>query len=179
MQGCILQMERKIIVRIVRHTLTVLLALFLLVGVSVYRTGYIQKRLSASDAVSSATAVIEQPSGAYVVWINRRRHPDAKNLATWEDFFKGREIGILFEDISCMVAETDAVGLELAKSFQSRLPENQMSIHKDDVILMRSKADHGLYDVMLISKEVYEASGGSTTIDEKNDLVIESAGVDV
>jgi hypothetical protein len=26
---------------------------------------------------------------------------------------------------------------------------------------------------------VYEASGGSTTIDEKNDLVIESAGVDV
>ena len=177
MRGRMLLMEM-MIVRIIRHILTVLLALLLLVGVSVCRTGYIQRRMSSADAVSSATTVIEQPSGAYVVLINRSRHPDEKNLAVWEDFFMGREIGILFEDISCTVAGTDAAGIELARSFQSRLPENQMSIRREDMILMRSKADHGLYDVMLMSKEVYEASGGSTTINEKNDMVIESAGAE-
>lgn len=166
---------------IIRHTLTVFMALLLLIGVPVYGTGYIQRKLSGADAVSSATTVIEQPSGAYVVLINRSRHPDRENLAEWEAFFHGREIGILFEDISCMVADIDEAGLELARSFQSRLPENQMSIRPENLTLLRSKADHGLYDVVLLSKEVYEASGGGATADENRDLVIEAqkAGEDV
>ena len=157
-----------------RHTAAVILALLLLVGVPVFKTGYIQGKLSETDAVSSATEIIEQPSGEYVVLINRDRHADSGNLKAWESFFSGGDIGVVFEDISCVAADSDAPGFEMAKSFQSRLPENQMTIRLEDPILMRSKADHGLYDVMILSKEMYEATGGDRTVNTGRDCIIKS-----
>lgn len=161
----------------IRHAGTVITALLLLVGVPVFRTGYFQNKLSGVDAVSSATMIIEQPSGAYVVMINRDLHRDAGNLATWEAFFRGEEIGFLFEDISCVVADTDAAGLELAKSFQSRLPENQMTLRLEDSTLMLSKAQHGRFDVILMSKEMYDATGAAN--EKRTDSVdlIEAEGL--
>ena len=109
------------------------------------------------DAVSSATVVIEQPSGAYVVLINRDLHMNEDNLKVWESFFRGEEIDFLFEDISCIAGEADNAGLGQAKSFQSRLPENQMKVRTEDDSLLLSKLSEGYFDVIIMSAEFYEA----------------------
>ncbi len=163
--------------KVIRHAATVLAAVLLLVGVPVCRTGYFQAKMSGTDAISSATLIIDQPSGAYVVLINRERHPNPDNLSVWEDFFRGEEIGYLFEDISCVVADSDAGGLELARSFQSRLPENQMSIRLEDVTLMLSKARFGRYDVMLMSREFYDACGAAADSEAGTAVLIEAEGI--
>lgn len=155
----------------------ILAALFVLAGLPVLSTGYIQNKLSGVDAVSAATVIIDQPSGAYVVLINKDRHLNADNLETWQTFFKGEEIGILFEDISCTVADMDVSGLDMAQSFQSRLPENQMTLRKEDITLMLSKASCGLFDVIMMSKEVYDAYGAAAITDDERMVIIEEEGV--
>ena len=155
----------------------ILAALFVLAGLPVLSTGYIQNKLSGVDAVSAATVIIDQPSGAYVVLINKDRHLNADNLETWQTFFKGEEIGILFEDISCTVADMDVSGLDMAQSFQSRLPENQMTLRKEDITLMLSKASCGLFDVIMMSKEVYDAYGAAAITDDEKMVIIEEKGV--
>ena len=155
----------------------ILAALFVLEGLPVLSTGYIQNKLSGVDAVSAATVIIDQPSGAYVVLINKDRHLNADNLETWQTFFKGEEIGILFEDISCTVADMDVSGLDMAQSFQSRLPENQMTLRKEDITLMLSKASCGLFDVIMMSKEVYDAYGAAAITDDERMVIIEEEGV--
>lgn len=162
--------------RIIRHILIVTGALIILVGVPVWSTGYIQGKLSGADAISSATVIIEQPSGAYVVIINKDFHHDHENLKTWEKFFGGEEIDFLFEDISCVVADCDAAGLELARSFRSRLPENQMSIRLEDITLMLSKADYGKFDVIVMSKEMYDAYSAQTIEEYDKAVVLEEEG---
>lgn len=164
--------------KVLRHVLTVTAAVLILYGLPALATGSPQRMISGADAVSSATIIIDQPSGAYVVMINRALHPKEENLETWETFFKGEEIDFLFEDISCVVADTDAPGLELARSFQSRLPENQMSIRLEDVTLMMSKARFGRFDVMLLSKEFYDACRSDDPRERGEDTVlIEEDGV--
>ncbi|MBR1472033.1 MAG: hypothetical protein IJ600_10385 [Lachnospiraceae bacterium] len=111
------------------------------------------------DAVSSATTILAQPSGAYIVLINEGRHTDAGKLQTWKQFFSGEEIDFIFEDISCIVAGTDAAGWEIAESFQSRLPENQMKLRTEDATLLLSKIYYGEFDVALFSREAYEGYG--------------------
>mgnify|MGYP007069910982 CR=1 FL=1 len=111
--------------------------------------------------------VIDQPSGAYVVWINSGKHTNIDNLNTWKSFFSGEEIGFLFEDISCTVAGTDTAGLEIAKSFQSRLPENQMTLRTEDVTLMLSKAVDGRFDIILMSKEFYDGCHAGNLYDKE------------
>ena len=160
-----------------RHMIIILAALFVLAGLPVLSTGYIQNKLSGVDAVSAATVIIDQPSGAYVVLINKDRHLNADNLETWQTFFKGEEIGILFEDISCTVADMDVSGLDMAQSFQSRLPENQMTLRKEDITLMLSKASCGLFDVIMMSKEVYDAYGAAAITDDERMVIIEEEGV--
>lgn len=164
--------------KVMRHIITVTAAVLLLFGVPVLATGYPQRVISGADAVSSATMIIDRPSGAYVVMINRAKHPNEENLATWEKFFRGEEIDFLFEDISCVVADTDTAGLEMARSFQSRLPENQMKIRLEDVTLMMSKAGYGRFDVIVLSKEFYEAYRSDGDRGRKEETVmIEEEGV--
>ncbi len=163
--------------KVLRHLAIVLFALFLFVGVPVYRSGYIQNKLAGVDTVSSASAIITQPSGAYAVLINPDLHTNKENLAVWESFFRGEEIDYLFEDISCMVIDTDAEGLELAKSLQSRLPENQMKVRTEDGSLVQAKIYNGIYDVVLISKEVFDAPSIQRLVDNILCDVIEAEGV--
>jgi len=76
-----------------------------------------------------------------------------KKLDEWIKFFSGEETDIIFEDIACSVADGDSLGLEMAKSFQSKLPENQMKIKEEEAILTVSRAEEGKFDVLLMSKE--------------------------
>lgn len=140
-----------------RHILTIAGALCLLVALPVFASGYPARAAAGADAAASASVVIEQPSGAYVVLINPDLHKDRENLAVWQDFFRGRDIGYLFEDIDCSVADSDAAGLDMAKSFQSRLPENQLRLKTENVTLMLSKAYYNRFDVILLSREFYDA----------------------
>ncbi len=164
--------------KILRHILIVAAAVLLLVGFPVIASGYPARFFSGVDAVASATVMIDQPSGGYVVLINRNRHPDEDNLAVWEDYFSGKEIGFLFEDIHCMVGDSDPAGLELARSFQSRLPENQMALRTEDLTLMLSKAHSGGFDVILMSEEAFDAWNAGILIDYENTLVIEAGSPD-
>ena len=163
--------------RMIRHIIVVAVLLALLAGIPALATGYPQRLASGADAISSATVVLEQPSGAYVVLINRDRHKNNENLKVWEEFFSGKEISFLFEDISCVTADTDPVGLELARSFQSRLPENQMALRTENITLMLSKLDYGYFDVILMSREIYEAYLPDDMKGRSHVLVVRSEGL--
>ena len=139
----------------IRHILTAVFSAGLLLGLPLY--WYFGPTGRKADVISSPTVVIKQPSGAYVVWINPERHTDPKKLDTWRHFFAGEEIDFIFDDISCFVIRQDTEGRELAESFQSRLPENQMRLASEDAILLLSKAWNGGFDVILFSQEAYEA----------------------
>ena len=163
--------------KIIRHITITLLILAVLLGTPLTVSGYLQRSLSGEDAVSSASTVIEQPSGAYAVFINRDHHTDDEALAVWTDFFSGREIDYLFEDISCVVADSDSFSLELAESFRSRLPENQMTIRSEETTLFISKLEAGIYDVAIVSEELYEEYLSADDFDPSETLVIKEDGV--
>lgn len=160
---------------LIRHTVIGLLSALLLIGGPIY-AAYGPSGAAGHDAVSSATVIIDQPSGAYVVLINKNRHTNEENLGTWISFFKGEEIGFLFEDLYCLVPDTDQGGLELAKSFQSRLPENQMKLRTENATLLMSKAAHGEFDVIFVSREAYEAYGAQAIAMQPSVESIESEG---
>ncbi len=123
------------------------------------------------DAVSSASIILDQPSGNYIILINRELHQDEDNLDQWITFFSGGEILYIFEDISCSVANADLSGLELAKSFQSKLPENQMQIITEDATLLMSRADEGLYDIIIMSAEFAETYSAQTAYGDDDEVV--------
>jgi hypothetical protein len=160
------------IVDFFKHMGIVLAGAFLLLGIPFLKTDYFKKMTNEDvDAVTSASVVIDQPSGEYIVLINRDMHTDADNLKTWISFFGGEEISYLFEDISCSVIDGDTGALTMARSFQSRLPEKQMSVKAEDATLLMSRADNGKYDIIIISKE-YAKSYGVTTAEGENTTLI-------
>jgi len=67
------------------------------------------------------------------------------------------------------VAEGDAKGLEMAQSFQSKLPENQMKIKEEEAVLVVSRAEEGKFDILLMSKDFAD----SYKLREKNQNYIE------
>ena len=137
------------------HLFLVAGAVFLTVGVPFMMTDYYKGLFSSNevDAVSSPSVVIDKPSGNYIVLINTRLHKDKSKLDQWISFFSGEETDIIFEDIACTVAEGDAKGLEMAQSFQSKLPENQMKIKEEEAVLVVSRAEEGKFDILLMSKD--------------------------
>lgn len=161
-------------VKIIKHIVIIAVAVFLILGVPFLRTDYFAalKNGSGQDATSSASLILDQPSGTYVVLINREEHTNEENLAIWTDFFEGREISYIFEDIRCAVAQGDAGGLEMAQSYQSRLPENQMMIRQEDGTLMLSKAEHGKFDIIVLSQEMADAFDVSALEQDPDILMI-------
>ncbi len=149
---------------VIRHVITVVLTIALLVGAPVISSGYPARLISGADTISSATVIVEAPSGGYAVIINKDRHADPDKLKQWETFFSGGEIDYIFEDLSCMVASSDENGLEIAKSLQSRLPENQMSLRVVDSSLLFSKVFYGVFDVVVISDEALIRRGGEKAL---------------
>ncbi len=148
--------------KVIRHLLIVCAALLLIIGIPFFRSGYFAAMISGEDAVASATVALDQPSGEYVVMINETIRTDDETLNTWTDYFSGKEIDFLFEDIRCCVASGDAPGLEMARSYQSRLPENQMKIRTEDATLMLSKAEYGNFDIIVMSKEFADIFGADS-----------------
>ena len=153
------------------HLFLVVGAVFLTVGVPFMMTDYYKGLFSSNevDAVSSPSVIIDKPSGNYIVLINTRLHKDKSKLDQWISFFSGEETDIIFEDIACTVAEGDAKGLEMAQSFQSKLPENQMKIKEEEAVLVISRAEEGKFDILLMSKDLAD----SYKLREKNQNYIE------
>ena len=161
----------------VRHIIIVISAIIIFFFVPVYFTGYIDAKLTGADAVSSPTVVMDAPSGAYAVLINTGYHKDADKLHTWETFFNGGEIDYIFEDIDAYFMTGDAFGKELATSFASRLPENQMRIRGEDPILLTSKIYYGRFDIVILSEEACTSYGIDELTDTEKYLVIKNETV--
>jgi hypothetical protein len=146
--------------RLIGHIVSALMTVVILMGLPLMLSGNIGVLFgNKTDAVTSATKAVDKPSGEYVVFINTSLHTDETALRSWKAFFEnGDTDGIInvFEDISCTVASGDEGGLEMAESFMSRLPENQMKVRKEDGTLMISKAENGRFDVIVMSKETAE-----------------------
>lgn len=137
--------------KVIKHIIIVCVCLAAILGIPFLHL--YTKAFGDTDAVTSASVILDQPSGDYIVVINKDRRKDEETLETWKTFFSGEEISYVFEDIVCSVAEQDAAGYSMAQSFQSRLPENQMQIRRVDGTLMMSKAESGIYDIIIFSKE--------------------------
>ena len=138
--------------------------------------GYINRSSDSPDAVSSATA---QPvsagdmSGKYMVFINRELHDKAGTTEDWEKFFSfSDDVPLIMEDITCKVAQLDSEGLDTARKYQARLPENQMKIEQEAGVMLLSKAELGRFDVMIMSEAAAKSYSAQTLYDRGNILTI-------
>lgn len=120
------------------------------------------------DATSSASiAIPDQPSGEYVVLIQSGLH--SQTMKEWELFFTEQPVDVIMEDIHCFVDQSDAAGQEMADRYRLRLAENQMKITRENGTLLVSKAENGLFDVIVLSKEMAETQGYEKAI-ARNDV---------
>ena len=140
--------------RAATHAGIILLSLFCLYGIPFLNTSYFRRFAAGElDAVSAATTILDAPSGRYLVLINESvRLPDDR-IEDWEKFFRGEETDLLFDDVTLSVASGDAGAMDMARSYQSRLPENQMTLKVEDPILMLSRAEAGRVDFAVMSME--------------------------
>ena len=127
------------------------------------------------DAVSSASVILDAPSGNYVVLLNRSRHQKYDTAEEWADFFRGESL-VIMDDVECMVGDTDAGGFQLADSYRSRLPENQMKLRSENGLMMLSRAEAGGFDVIVMSQEFAEAYTARTVYGQDGVEVIEIGG---
>lgn len=139
-------------------------------------TGYLRLPSDSPDAVSSATAQsvsAEDMSGKYVVFINRATHDKAGTTADWEKFFSfSDDVPLIMEDITCKVAEHDSEGLDTARKYQARLPENQMKIEREAGVMLLSKAELGRFDVIVMSEAAANSYSAQTLYEKENILTI-------
>jgi len=163
--------------RVLKHLGVILLALFITLGLpSLF---YVDIGGNAeTDAVSSASlAMPEQPSGEFLVLLNTEKH--ALTRADWEDFFSERPVDVIMEDIACMTVRGDTAGEQLAERYRARLAENQMTLWREDGTLLASRADNGLFDVIVLSREMADVLTFSTSFAREDVLVIPVHGGDL
>lgn len=154
------------------HSATIVALLLAFFVAPVMRHVDVVGLLSGVDLTSSATTIQAAPSGRFLILINRDLHPDDEVLNTWVDFFEGKDVPLIWEDISCVALEGDLAGIDMAGSLQSRLPENQMSLRTEQAALALSKAEHGRFDVLVMSEEVAEAQGAESVTLLPNVVVV-------
>lgn len=130
-------------------------------------------RFGGVDAVTSASVIIDKPSGSYVVLLNTDRHRATEQ--DWIDFFNG-ESRVIMDDVDCRVIDQDAGGRQLAESYQSRLPENQMKLKDENGLMLLSRAECGGFDVIVMSREFADAYSAETVYDQANVEVLEIGG---
>ncbi len=141
-----------------KHAGIVLALLAVFLGLPVLLGGDLERFSPAqeADAVSSASVALpEQPSGRYVVLLNRTLHPDTAEQ--WRAFFLEQPVDVIMEDLSCLVVDYDAAALQLAERYQARLAEHQMTVRTENDLLTVSKAETGLFDAVILSAELAEA----------------------
>ena len=133
--------------------------------------------LSGVDAVSGASMFLpDQPSGEFIVILNAHRHPTS--IDEWTAFFREEEVGVIMEDISCLAARSDPTGVQLAQRYMARLAENQMTLTEENSLLVVSRAEEGLYDVVVLSAEMAQALDLSAVYARPEAVVITVSGVD-
>ena len=143
----------------VKHVIVVLAALFVSLGIPALCYVDVSALFGGSvDAVSRASLEIpDQPSGEYVVILNANRFENTK--AQWEIFFSDKDAGVIMDDLNCLVIDADVTGGQLAQRYQARLAENQMNIKTESGILVASRAEEGLFDVIVMSREFADGYG--------------------
>ncbi len=139
--------------KIFKHICLVTGSLLLTLGIPFSTSNTCKELLNGTDAVSSASVIIDQPSGNYVILLNL---DSMEEDDFWMDFFSGESVDFCFEDISCMTAKNDPTAITMAQSFQSRLSEHQMTLRTEDATLMLSRADEGKFQVIVLSEEIAE-----------------------
>ncbi len=136
--------------------------------------GYINLNSDSPDAVSSATSQSVSAGdmkGKWVVLVNRALHDKAGTTADWQKFFTFSEnVPLIMEDVTCKVAEHDFDGLETAKKYQARLPENQMKIVQEAGTMLISKAELLRFDVIILS-EAAASTYSAQTLYGRNDVL--------
>ncbi len=148
--------------RVIRHLLVIMAALFICLGLPCLHFMNVGTLFAeGADAAAGASMVVpDQPSGTFLVLLNKSRHPETET--EWQNFFYEKPVDVIMEDIHCMTAKGDASGMELAERYQARLAENQMRIVREDGTLVASRAMHGLFDVIVISSEAADIYGYDT-----------------
>lgn len=159
-----------------RHIVVSLVALFLLLGLpAMYYGGHGGFSGAGADSVTGASlALPDQSTGDFVVLVDREKHPET--LEAWTDFFSDRPTDVIMEDLSCLTLRGDPSGAQLAERYQARLAANQMIIRREDPTLVASRADHGLFDVIVLSKEMADAYQFESTLDDSRVAVIPVKG---
>ena len=155
----------------IKHILVVLLALFFTLGIPCLVYVDVGAALSGdADAVSRATMELPgTPSGDFLVYINRTKHPGT--LDQWRAFFAEEDYGILLEDVGCMVISGDTTGIQLAQRYQARLVKDQMTLRTENGVLVASRLDNGIYDFVIVSREVAEAWALTDTVPPDAEVV--------
>lgn len=160
-----------------KHIVFIAVFLFMCLGIPFlyfYNKGTI---LSDVDVVSSASLEVpDQPSGTFYVLVNKNMH--SSTLEDWQNFFTEKEVGVIMEDISCLVSKGDVNGKELADRYLARLAENQMKITMEDGALIASKAEAGIFDVIILSTEAAQAYGYDQMAEDDSRVVIAVTGAE-
>lgn len=147
---------------IIVHIAIVAVLLGVLVGIP-FGVYYPALFPAGGEVIGSASVVVpDKPSGVFYVFIKTDMHRDA--LADWVDFFHDTGDGVIFEDITCLVAAGDVNGRQTADRYAAILPANQMLVKEDNVTMVVSKIEAGLIDVAILSEEVAEAFAVKTQI---------------
>lgn len=161
--------------KILGHAALVAAALFLLAGLPILTHFSFSGAGQDADAATGASIELpDQPSGDFMVLVNRTLHPDT--IDDWRDFFNDEEFVVIFEDVECLVSEGDVTGQQLAERFQAQLPENQMQLRAENATLLASKAEAGRIDIAVFSEEMAEALELSVSDKDENIAVIRVSG---
>lgn len=160
-----------------KHAAALTVGISLLLGLPLSQSKNILNN-GYADAVSGASVILDQPSGRFLVLIGKNLHPSENKLKAWEEFFSGGDFTYLFEDVVCSVTPSDPSAVEMAKSFQSRLPDNQMKIQMEDATLLASRIEHGKYDIVILSSEMAEKNGFNEEICKNDASVIQVGSTD-
>ena len=159
-----------------KHTAAVFLALFVMLGIPALACVDFSVLFAGKvDAVSGASLELpEQPSGNFVILLNRDRHKGTAE--EWTTFFSGGETDVIMDDLACVAAQGDAAGIQLAERFRARLAENQMTVRQVNPTLLASRADAGVYDTVIVSAEMADALMLSTAYGRAETVVITVSG---
>ena len=157
------------------HVLIISAALLVLLGLPFAHFAGKGTLGAGADAVSGASLEVpDQPSGTFFVLLNRDRHPMTQG--EWENFFSEREVDVIMEDVHCLIPRGDAPGKELAERYLARLAENQMTLNAEDGTLVVSKAEAGLFDVIVVSAEAERVYDYSAAFARPGTLVMKVRG---
>ena len=141
--------------------------------------GVVSLPSASADTVTSATLQDStvKADGSYVVLINRKLHDRSGTTEDWNKFFSFDDnVPLIMEDITCSVASSDSEGIDTAKIYQSRLPENQMKLNKENGLFMISKAEVGKFDVIIMSNVTANSLSAETLYDRADILTIKVEG---